>query len=306
MRIADAHCDTLTTYPDNPFMSVKAHWDAERFKAAGGTLQYFAIFTPEEYSGDSAFYFAGRHAGLFHGFLGRHKSPRLSLLESAGNFDEDAINIVLALEGASPFVNRLENIHAFRKMGIRAVTLSWNHRNFLCDGVDNSAGLTAFGREAIAEMERLGMIIDVSHLNAAGFDDVAEAASKPFMASHSNARAVRPHRRNLADTQIKEIISRGGFIGINLYSDFLADEGEDSKKAICTHISHFLNLGGENVLGMGADFDGITSCPFADVSGYGEIAGMLKEDLLLDDVLIEKIMYGNLKEFTLRKLGEGR
>lgn len=296
MKVADAHIDTLTKSPENPFNSMDSHWDISRFKAIGGTLQYFAIFTPPEFSGDSALRFAFQSIGNFF----RYKPADVIHLEKPVDFEEDKVNILLSIEGASPIINRMENLHAFYKIGVRAMGLVWNHRNFVADGIDESFGLTSFGKEVVKEMVKLGMIIDVSHLNDNGFDDIVALTQRPFIASHSNSRVIRDVKRNLTDDQIKEIIHRGGFIGMNFYSIFLGNEDQDLKKMLLKHIEHILKLGGENVLGMGSDFDGITESPFESVSDYSQIIEMLKNDLALDNNLIEKIMYSNLKEVTLK------
>lgn len=298
MIIADAHCDTLTAYKDDAFYSKKAHWNLPKFQALGGVLQYFAIFTDTEYSGDSALRYAFSMIGRF----AKQKPQEVKLLLQKSDYDSEKVNILLSLEGASPIINDINNLYAFYAAGVRAMTLTWNHRNFVADGVSEPYGLTKFGREVITEMEKLKMIIDVSHLNTKGFEDVFNTVQCPIIASHSNARAICDHQRNLNDEQIKEIINRKGFIGINLYSYFLGKDGEDLKANLIKHIEHILNLGGEDVLGLGADFDGIELCPFKDIDAYPEIYSIMKQQMNLTDDLIEKIMHKNLVDFTLNYL----
>jgi len=168
--------------------------------------------------------------------------------------------------------------------------------------VDNDYGLTQFGIDAIREMEKLGIIIDVSHLNINGFDDVVKYTNKPFIASHSNSAQICNHKRNLSNEQIREIINRNGFIGINVYSEFLGNQDDDLKRKFLEHIEHILDLGGENILGIGADFDGMELSPFKDVTDYPLMAEMLRNDLKLKDQTIEKIMYKNLTDFTLNNI----
>ena len=296
MKVADCHCDTLTKYPENIYHSEDAHWNISKFSGCGGILQYFAIFTPAENAGDSALRFATNTIGNFL----RNPDDKVNLIQSSNDFDESKINILLSIEGASPIINDISNLYAFHKLGVRAMGLTWNHRNFVADGIDTDYGLTPFGIEVIQEMEKLKMIIDVSHLNTAGFDDVLKHTSKPFIASHSNARAIFDHRRNLHDEQILEIINRGGFIGMNFYSEFIGKPELNLKLEMMRHIEHILNLGGENVLGMGADFDGIPETPFPDAASYTEVAELLKSELKLSQDLIEKIMYKNLVDCTLK------
>jgi membrane dipeptidase len=147
-------------------------------------------------------------------------------------------------------------------------------------------------------MERIKMIIDVSHLNENGFDDVVKHTNKAFIASHSNARSICDHRRNLRDDQIREIINRKGFIGLNFYNDFVATH--DVQFAFYKHIEHFLKLGAENVLGMGADFDGIPIGVYPDAQSYVEIAEKLMNEMQLDRDIVEKIMHRNLIDCTLK------
>jgi membrane dipeptidase len=144
------------------------------------------------------------------------------------------------------------------------MSIAWNHRNLLGDGVgkfNGRRGLTSFGRETISEMERLGMIVDVSHLNERTFWDVVEVTEKPFVATHSNAIRVCGSPRNLTDQQIRTISERGGFIGLNFCSSFLNDSGEASIHDVVRHALHIAEIGGAGVLAIGSDFDGIYDAP---------------------------------------------
>jgi len=300
MRIADAHCDTLTAFSNNIFHSEKAHWNLDKYKKVGGNLQYFALFTEPELSGGAALSFAFRHIGKFIKAI----PTEVVHLKNRSDFQEDKVNILLSLEGATPIINSIDNLYGFYELGARAMTLTWNHRNFLADGIDEPYGLTKFGKEVVKEMENLSMIIDISHLNTAGFDDVLNTVECPIIASHSNARNVFDHPRNLYDEQIREIITRKGFIGINLYSQFLGAKNNDLKKKMINHIEHILSLGGDDVLGFGADFDGIDESPFADVLAFLEINNLLEEIFGESNPLIDKILYKNLTDFTLGVLND--
>ena len=298
IMVADAHCDTLTKFPNNPFNGEGAAWTSEKFKKANGTLQYMAIYTPPAYSGDSALRFAAYNIGNFY----RFKTNEINLIEKKEDYFNDKINILLSLEGGSPIINEISHLYLFYKLGVRAMTLTWNHRNFIGDGVYESYGLTEFGKELITEMEKLKMIIDVSHLNEAGFDDITNTIRGPFIASHSNAFSIHNHCRNLKDEQIKEIIKRKGFIGLNFYSTFIGELDDEIEKAFIKHVEHFMNLGAEDILGFGADYDGMDTTPFPDVSSYGNIYNILKDNLQLSDVTLEKIFYKNLLQFTLNNI----
>lgn len=133
----------------------------------------------------------------------------------------------LSVENGSAFADDLSRIGKTKRQGVCAVTLTWNGENELGSGNVTDRGLTDFGRAAVREMERCGILIDVSHLNDAGLADVFETAERPFLATHSNARAICTHKRNLTDVQIKEMVRRGCLIGLNYYGPFLRD-GERS------------------------------------------------------------------------------
>ncbi|MCK5743021.1 MAG: membrane dipeptidase, partial [Chlorobi bacterium] len=162
-----------------------------------------------------------------------------------------------------------------------------------------------FGKELIKELNKLGIIVDVSHLNEAGFDDLLKISDTPFAATHSNCFSIREHPRNLKDEQIKEIIARKGFIGMNFYSEFLGDKDDDNTVLInkfLKHVEHVLELGGEDVLGLGADYDGINRTPFPDVMSYRDIEGLLINDLKLSEAQTNKILHSNLVDFTQKML----
>jgi len=295
IKIADAHCDTLTKFSDNVFATESnSHWSLERFRKAGGNFQIFAIFTPPNISGSSAFATAAYHIQNFK----NQKPESVSHITSSNDFDDDKVNIMLSLEGASPIINKIEYLQIFYQLGVRAMGLVWNHRNFVADGIDNVYGLTEFGKEVVSEMENLGILVDASHLNDSGFEDLVKICKKPFFASHSNARSILNHKRNLKDEQIKYLVNQNSFIGLNFYSEFLATAPENAERAFIQHIEHFLNLGAENTLGLGADFDGIDVTPFPGVEHYGRVHHILKSEMLLNDNLIDKILHKNLVNYV--------
>jgi membrane dipeptidase len=162
---------------------------------------------------------------------------------------------LLGLEGCAPLRGELAALRAFQRLGIRCVGLTWNGRNEAADGVGvaSPGGLTDFGRSLVGEAERLGMLIDVSHLAARGLTDVLEVAAKPVLASHSNARALRDHRRNLTDEQIRLIASTGGLIGVNFHPTFLA-EGDATVVDVGDQIQHLVTVAGVEHVAIGPDF----------------------------------------------------
>jgi len=175
------------------------------------------------------------------------------------------VGLFLTIEDGRSVHGKMDKIKKYYDMGVRLISLTWNYEN--CFGFPNSfegeimqRGLKPFGREAITYMNELGMLVDVSHLSDGGFWDVANISQKPFVASHSNARALSPHPRNLNDDQIKALAKAGGVMGLNFCPPFLgSDIGcVDSKVAdMVRHIVYINNVGGEDILALGTDFDGI-------------------------------------------------
>ncbi|KIL45817.1 dipeptidase [Jeotgalibacillus soli] len=171
------------------------------------------------------------------------------------------IGFLLSLEGAEPIGEDLTLLRVFFELGVRNLGLVWSRRNAVGDGSHfgpicegKKGGITPFGVELIEEAQKLGMTIDVSHLNDEGFWDVMEISKKPFIASHSNARKLSPTLRNLTDEQIKAIASRGGVIGVNAVSTIVAEKDEDSHlEQLLHHIDHMVKLVGIDYVGIGLD-----------------------------------------------------
>ena len=195
-------------------------------------------------------------------------------------------------EGAQLLGCSLEGLERAFRMGVRAVNPVWNHANRLCGSCaeEPERGLTAQGRTFCRRMEALGMLVDVSHMSDAGFWDVAETLEGPFIASHSNARALCPHPRNLTDEMMREIIRRGGVAGINLFRAFL---GEDTAglEAVVAHIEHFLALGGEENVALGGDLDG---CGDQFPAGFAGIQDM--------EQIVEALLRRNYREELLHAI----
>ena len=197
------------------------------------------------------------------------------------------------MEGGSALAGRLEHIEDLQKLDVKVITITWNGSNELGHGCLSGCeeGLTAFGKKAVRRMAQAGILPDVSHLNERGFWDVAALVEGPFIASHSNAAALVPTERNLSDDQIREIVGRGGFIGMNAMN-FLVHERDDCETiaALVDHIDHIVGLGGGDCVGFGFDFnDQILKCIPEDelrlvprvcrdvVHGHGEVPLVLDE-----------------------------
>lgn len=178
------------------------------------------------------------------------------------------LTIVRTIENARLFAHDLALVEKLSHEGVVMASLSWNAAGPLASGFESHEGLSLLGKEALREMERCNMVVDVSHLNDEGFADVVAHSEKPFVASHSNARAICNHPRNLTDAQFAEIVARKGLVGLNFCSYFL-EEGKRGVLAptvsfdqMAAHIEHWLDRGGEDIVALGSDWDG---CDTPDV-----------------------------------------
>lgn len=305
MKLFDAHCDTIEKLcvPGTSFYENDAHCDLKRMKAYDGFLQIFACCVYPQYMGDAAFMQANRMIDTFRQAAAQNAGC-ISLCYTTEEMNrvlqEGKMGAVLALEGGSPLDGKLENVDYFFKKGVRLMTLTWNHRNELGTGAmtANDEGLTDFGKRVVERMNHLGMIADVSHLSDAGFYDVCQCSQVPFVASHSNARQICNHPRNLKDDMIREIAKRKGMIGVNLYPPFLTEQSEATVDHVVQHIEHIISIGGEDCVGLGCDFDGIETTP-KGIHGVEDIEKIYNRLLQCNykEALVEKITYGNFIAF---------
>ncbi len=258
MFVADAHCDTLyaVAIHNSAYENCMASYD--NLKSGGVGLQVCALF-----------------AGA-RGPQGTPYADGLKMLDAARDiplrfFTSDlpdeppaAPMGVFSVEGGEIFEGKLERLYEFDRLArIRMVALTWNHENEIGSPSRHAStdGLKPFGLELLAEMDRLGIYADASHLNEAGFYDICERMKLPPIASHSNARDLCDVSRNLSREQIEAIISLGGFIGINFYPHFLTRSDTATIDDIIRHIDYIADMGGINALGFGSDFDGIEVQP---------------------------------------------
>jgi membrane dipeptidase len=177
---------------------------------------------------------------------------------------EQKIAAVLSVEGGEALQGDLGVLRTLYKLGVRVLTLTHSIRNRLGDGCNESSqsGLTQFGIQVVQEMNTLGMIIDVSHINEKGFRDAISISQEPIIASHSNARALCDHVRNLTDDQIQAIAQIGGVIGVTFVRNFLSSKPEEtSVETVLNHIDHIEELVGAKHIGIGSDYDGMGPGP---------------------------------------------
>ncbi|MFN3420629.1 MAG: dipeptidase [Armatimonadota bacterium] len=281
MRVAvfDAHNDSLTEREDLNALARRlnnGHWDLVRFAEGGGRWQIAAIFTPPKFSGVEALAHALHHLERALEWVEQNRDKVRLILHRSDLQDDGRIGILLSLEGASPLMGRIEFLRLFFRLGIRCLTLTWNHRNELADGVgvgEEAGGLTEAGKAVVAECERLGIAVDVSHLSERSFWSLMQVARKPVFASHSNFRAICDHPRNLTDEQAKAIAEKGGVVCLTFVPSFV---GGDLTKFL-SHYEHGVKLIGARALGLGSDFDGCKDPVVPDASSFPQLVNALRE-----------------------------
>ncbi|MGN0571483.1 MAG: dipeptidase [Candidatus Fimenecus sp.] len=308
MRFFDFHCDTIgECYLQKKHLaSNDLHIDLQSSKSFENYGQMFAIWIPDEKRGEAAFSYYQAVRDCFYKECVANIGQVLhckTALDIQAAFSAQKVAAVLAVEGGAVLGGDLEKLDVLYQDGVRLMTLTWNDSNEIANGCfsENQSGLTAFGKCVIQKMQKMHMLVDVSHLNEQGFYDVAEYTDKPFLASHSDAQIVENRyakARNLTDDQIKVLIARNGLIGINLYTAFLGNGENSGADAVLRHISHFLDLGAEHILAFGCDYDGCTVHP--SLNGLDKIPYLA--DYLLQHGIAEKTLKNILFENGYRFL----
>ena len=240
MLICDTHCDTLymrALQPDHtPCVTMEA------MKKGGMSLQTCTLFAGSQ--GVSGHPYEKAMAE-YHAFERLRDEEGWERVDSPLEAEEGKNKILLSVEGGEIFEGKVERVHEFYRYGIRMAALTWNNENEIGHSAKSGSkeGIKPRGWEILRAMAELKMAADTSHLNEAGFWDLIDRHSQPPMASHSCAKALCPHFRNLTDEQIRAMVSRGGWIGVNFYPSFLSADGHASVATICDHIDHMCQLG---------------------------------------------------------------
>lgn len=307
MFICDCHCDTLTElYNKNASLyENEQHFDIKRQIALGGGLQFCAIYVPTEvfrYQGGLRYTLC--LLDKYNEEIKKLHENGIDVLqvrtaEDAGNVLKHKAATLLAIEEGGAIDGSLEALRCLYELGVRAMTLTWSNRNDIADGINEEAtgsGLTLFGKQAVAEMNRLGMLVDVSHISTAGFWSVIETSTKPIIATHSNAKSLCSHPRNLNDEQIKALAQNGGLAGITFAGQFLEEDWRNACiESVYKHIDYMLNLiGNDDHIGFGSDFDGISHPPYniQGVQDYKPLIEYLSK--YYSDETINKITHQNV------------
>lgn len=304
----DAHCDTLSCCAHRGWNLADApgHVDLRRGAQFEHYAQIFAIFQ------DSALSPAGgmpaecrRQAEVFHQQLACSREQIMQVrsgTELKHAAETRRIAALLSIEGAELLDCSPAQLDWAREQGVVMINLTWNHANALSGSnlEQPQRGLSPQGRDFVRRAQALGILIDVSHLSDPGFWDLMDLTEQPVVASHSDARALCAHPRNLTDEMFRALREHGGFVGLNFYRLFLGRDG--SLDAVFAHLEHFLELGGEKTLGFGGDWDGCDALPDG-------IRGIQDMDRIYDKMLqrnysselIEDLFYRNLKRVLFER-----
>ena len=304
--LIDLHCDTILechlSGGKRELYKSDLCVDIEKMKKAGTLAQVFALYVDMKGT-EKPFQNCMNMLDLFYNELDKNKDTvafAASYEDIEKNKREGKISAMLSIEEGAAIDGNIANLRNFHRLGVRLMTLLWNYPNQI--GYPNfqftheDKGLTEFGMEVVAEMNRLGMIIDVSHLSDGGFYDVARLSRKPFVASHSNSRTCTMHERNLTDDMIRLLAEKGGIMGLNIESFFL-NEGEPTTIStvgdMVRHLKHIRNIGGIDVMAIGTDFDGtMHSSEISHIGEMEKLSSALKKNLFSEEE-IDKIYYKN-------------
>ena len=289
--VFDLHCDTALALLGEDLNQAgslrknKLHIDLERASEFSGYCQCFACFTTpemEQWHGISPVVIFEREIATTQRELDLNKD-RIRLAYSTAEIEENRKNglmsAVLTLEGTAGFGHNPEMLEDLSLIGFRITSLGWNEKNSLTGSNITGGGLTELGAEYVKEAQRVGMLVDVSHISDEGFWDIMKITEAPIIATHSNSRNICGHSRNLTDDMFKAICQTGGVAGLNLYSTFVGEAAADID-TVCDHVFHFLDLDptGKHIA-LGGDLDGCDPLVggFEDIRGYIRLAARLQE-----------------------------
>lgn len=270
--LLDCHVDTLLRVLDDGADLdegiPQGHVDLDRLEAGGVRILFFSLWPSLDYVPDGSFERARSMAVALHDQVARHPE-RMGLArtmqEARGLVSQGKLAAMMGVEGGHAIEEDLGKLRALADLGIRYMTLTWNNHLSWAEScqkatADSPKGLTGFGRRVLEEMLELGVTADCSHVSPRTLHDVLEMDLPAPICSHSAARSIHDHCRNLADTEIEALAAKGGAVGLVLYPGFLAPESAGISEALA-HAEHLIRVGGAGILGLGSDFDGIEHAP---------------------------------------------
>lgn len=316
MKIADMHSDTIYELlkrrrigKEICLLENELHIDLQKMQQAEYLLQNFSLFV-EQGTCEDPYEEAKAEYDVFLDEMEKHQahiSQVFTYKDIVKNQEEGKLSALLTLEEGEVCMGSIEKLEEFYSYGVRMMTMVWNFDNSLSTSASKYAppsprnyqgsrkGLTETGFTFVGRMEELGMIPDISHMSDEGIEDMLNFAKKPFVASHSNARILCAHQRNLTDEFLKRMGEKGCVIGANFFSKFLQKDAEFSKTSwIADHILHMVNVAGIESVGLGSDYDGI-GCGL-EMSDCSKMQ-MLAEELRcrgMSEAQIERVFYKNV------------
>jgi len=307
MKFIDLHCDTasllLETKQKLKQNSLKV--DIQKLQQGEAIAQFFAMYIDSK-EVDSSYEYCVKMLDNFKNELLLNQDS-ISLCRNHNDLimaqKENKIGAFLSIEEGEAIEGSLDKLRYFKEQGISLITLTWNYENALgysnFEWRDQTRGLKKRGFEVVEEMNHLDMLIDVSHLSDAGFQDLILNSKSPIIATHSNSRTMTNNPRNLSDTMLKQLADKGGITGINFFNNFLVDGELKEELEISTiadmtrHIKHIRNVAGVDVIALGSDFDGIlNSVEIEDISQMSKLSDALYSSGFSSDE-VEKIFYKN-------------
>jgi len=307
MNFIDFHCDTATLIleKNQELKKNSLKIDIEKLQKGEAMAQFFAMYIDAQ-KVESSYDYCLKMLSVFKNELEKNKES-ITLCQTYDELlqakKEHKIAAFLTIEEGDAIEGSLEKLRFFKEQGISAMTLTWNYENAL--GYPNfewkhqNKGLKPKGIEVVELMNELKMLIDVSHLSDGGFEDVLKHSKAPFMATHSNARSMTNHPRNLSDEMLKKLADAGGLTGINFFNNFLVNGTLKDKMEIAKiedmvrHIKHIRNVAGVEVIGLGSDFDGIPNeVEIEDASQMAKLSDVLLKNGFTSDE-VEKMFFKN-------------
>ncbi|MCD1257739.1 dipeptidase [Paenibacillus athensensis] len=308
--IIDGHCDALAklyAQPELDFYKEEQELDVSwpRLRRAGVSVQFFAIYVSESL-GTPRFEHVLHMIDTFHRKVNRKE--HVVFIRDADDLLEaeqsGRLGALLTLEGVDALGGDLAYVRLLYHLGVRSVGITWNHANWAADGVmePRKGGFTVKGRQLVKQLDRLGILIDVSHLSVQGFWELTELYEKPFIASHSNTCEHCAHPRNLSNEQLAAIIDRGGQIGLTFVPYFVRTGEQAAISDLLRHLDHVCSLGGEGNVGFGSDFDGIEQwvTGLEHAGCYENIIEALCKNYSEEQV--QRFLHGNWRRFLIENL----
>jgi membrane dipeptidase len=314
--VVDGHSDVFCDVADRRLKGethVLDRLHVPAWREGGVNVVLTTLYVEEEHKPDRALRRAMTLLGAALNDIA--ETPDVALCKTRAEIDaalgREQIAFVLGIEGGECIQDGIESLRVFYELGARVLGLTWNQRNLLAEGVGEeraAGGITERGRAMVAEADRLGVLLDVSHLSIKSFWDLMETGTGTIIASHSNAKALCGHRRNLDDDQLRAVAQRGGTIGINMVASFLTDDPKDANlERLLDHVDYIAEIVGVENIAIGPDF--------VDYLDFGHHDAVYAADLptisalpLLTDGLVrrgygEPAIRGILGENFLRVLG---